>query len=256
MSAERIGGGLAADGHGELSKLLLGARPAAALQLARDTGLLAELLPELTPSIGYRLASRRQPYPLDRHLYAVVQHSADRGAPLAVRLAALLHDIGKPGADATGEDHAVVGARVAARVLERLRYPVRMQQQVVRIVLNHGFRLDVDLDGRFARRLLAAHGDVLAFELVSLKEADLAAKSVPEAELAAVATLRRLLENERDSPHRLADLAVDGDDLRTLGFAEGPELGRVLRDLLAAVVEEPALNERDVLLARARAELS
>src|SRR5688500_1342119 len=96
VSAERIGGGLDADGMGELSKLLLGTLPAHALRLARDTGALVEVLPEIRPTLGYALGSRRQPLPLDEHLFAVVQAAADAGADLAVRLSALLHDLGKP----------------------------------------------------------------------------------------------------------------------------------------------------------------
>src|SRR5262249_56796919 len=58
VSGERIGGGLAADGMGELSKLLLGAEPARALRLARDTGVLVELLPAFGPAIGVDQESR------------------------------------------------------------------------------------------------------------------------------------------------------------------------------------------------------
>ncbi len=255
VSAERIGGGLAADGLGELSKLLLGVRPAAALLLARETGILHELLPELVPSVGYRLGSDRQPLPLDEHEFATVQYTADHGAPLAVRLAALLHDAGKPEADETGASHAELGARIASTVLDRLRYPVRMRRRVEWIVRHHSFQLDEEVDARFARHFLARHGDTMAFDLVSLKEADLAAKHVPQSEHEAVAALRAALEAERDSPHRLSDLAVGGDDLRAMGFAEGPELGRVLQGLLQAVVDDPARNERSWLLEQARAEL-
>ncbi len=96
VSAERIGGGIKADGMGELSKLLLGREPQRALLLARDTGVLIRLLPEFAPAIGYALGSERQPLPLDEHVFAVVQNAADAGASLAVRLAALFHDLGKP----------------------------------------------------------------------------------------------------------------------------------------------------------------
>jgi tRNA nucleotidyltransferase (CCA-adding enzyme) len=67
-----------------------------------------------------------------------------------------------------------------------------------------------------------------------------------------LARLRTLLEHERSQPHRLADLAVDGDDLLGVGFTEGPEVGRTLESLLDAVVEEPELNTRERLLERAR----
>jgi tRNA nucleotidyltransferase (CCA-adding enzyme) len=62
---------------------------------------------------------------------------------------------------------------------------------------------------------------------------------------------RRVVEHERASPHRLADLAVRGDDLLALGFAPGPKLGEALRKLLHDVVEDPSLNTREELLARA-----
>ncbi len=255
VSAERVGGGLAADGMGELSKLLLGRAPARALRLARDTGVLVHLIPEFAPSIGYDLDSERQPMALDEHVFHVVQAAADAEAPLAVRLAALVHDLGKPLEEAGAGSHAEVSARIARRVTGRLRYPVRMQQRVVQIVRHHAFRLDGPVDGLGARRFLAAHGDELAFDLVTHKECDLAAKTIPADEAQAVATLRRELEHERESAHRLSDLAVGGDDLRELGFAEGPGLGRVLRLLLAAVVDDPARNERVWLLDRAAREL-
>ena len=105
VSGERIGGGLAADGMGELSKLLLGAQPAKALRLARDTGVLVHVLPEFAPAIGYEQQSRFQHLTLDEHIFAVVQAAADAGAPLGVRLAALLHDLGKPEADRDGGAH-------------------------------------------------------------------------------------------------------------------------------------------------------
>ena len=66
--------------------------------------------------------------------------------------------------------------------------------------------------------------------------------------------MHELLEGERHSPHRLRDLAVTGDDLQEIGFEEGPVLGHVLRQLLAAVVEDPSRNAREWLLARAAKE--
>jgi tRNA nucleotidyltransferase/poly(A) polymerase len=256
VSAERIGGGIAADGLGELSRLLLGIEPAVALRLARDTGVLVAFLPELAGTIGYELDSPRQPVSLDEHILLVVQATADAGRSLAVRLAALLHDAGKPRADRGDGSHAAEGARIAAGVLARLRYPVRLQRLVTRLVAEHAFGVEGAWDGARARRFLARHGDELAFELVALKEADLAAKRVLAVELEASAHLRDALERERGSAHRVGDLAVDGSDLLEVGVPEGPEIGRILANLLDAVVEEPRLNERATLLERAKAELA
>jgi tRNA nucleotidyltransferase (CCA-adding enzyme) len=240
VSGERLGD--------ELAKLLLGARPAAALRLARDTGVLSELLPELDATVGFEQESDRQHLPLDEHTFEVVQAAAEANADLAVRLAALLHDAGKPGENGK---HAARSARLAEHALARLRYPTRLRNYVVRLIRAHSFRED-GIDERFARQFLREHGDELAFDLVTHKEADLRAKQVSQDEHDAVARLRELLEQQRNQPHRLEDLAVDGTDLIELGYREGPELGRALDELLDAVVDDPSLNTREQLLERAR----
>src|SRR6266511_577127 len=87
VSGERIGGGLQADGMGELSRLLLGPRVTKALRLARDTGVLVALIPEFGPVIGYDSQDERQGGSVDEHTFAVV---ANAPVSLPVRLAALL----------------------------------------------------------------------------------------------------------------------------------------------------------------------
>jgi tRNA nucleotidyltransferase (CCA-adding enzyme) len=252
VSGERIGGGLAADGLGELSKLLLGARPAHALRLARDTGVLVEVLPEYESAIGYDQRSPRQHLTLDEHLFATVQAPADPGARLEVRLALLLHDLGKPAADAGEGAHAAIGARLASGILHRLRYPTRLRRHVTRIVGLHAFPEPGDPRPVDARRFLHRHGEVLADDLLAHKRADLEAKLDVEEELAALRRFRELVEQERSAPFRLDRLAVDGNDLIELGIEPGPELGAVLRRLLELVVEEPERNRREELLAAAR----
>ena len=144
----------------------------------------------------------------------------------------------------------ITGSELARQALLRLRYPTRLRDYVVRLIAAHAFWVD-EIDELFARRFLREHGDELAFDLVTHKQADLTGKQRPEDELAA-ARLRELLEQERANPHRLSDLAVDGSDLLELGYDEGPELGRTLEALLDAVVEDPSLNTREQLLERAR----
>ena len=251
VSAERIGGGLAADGMGELSKLLLGAHTRKALRIARDTGVLVALIPEYGPAIGFDSHSEDHDMSLDEHIFAVVQAAVDAGTPLRVRLAALLHDLGKPtGAD----DHAAAGAEIADATLRRLRYPTDLRVRVVRIVRFHPFLLESG-DALEARRLLAAHGEGLVLDLLDHWEADLRGRddtTRTRAKLERVARFREVVESERLSPHRLSDLAVDGTDLIELGYQPGPGLGRALDELLHEVVENPTFNRRETLLERAR----
>jgi tRNA nucleotidyltransferase (CCA-adding enzyme) len=113
-------------------------------------------------------------------------------------------------------------------------------------------------DPQRARRFLARHGDELALDLLAHKQADLLGKRGSDGEPPPVEELERLarfaevVRDERSSPHRIADLAIGGDDLIAAGFTPGPHLGRVLQELLDSVVDNPALNARDELLRRAR----
>jgi len=268
VSGERIGGGLQSDGMGELSKLLMGKEPAKALRLARDTGVLVELLPEFAPAIGFDQESRWHELSVDEHTFAVVQAAADAGMPLRVRLAALFHDLGKPHVAWRGDDgrlhfyarpgkavqgHEEVGAELAARALRRLRYPNALRAQVTRIVRRHMLSIGRG-DALRARRLLARNGEQLTFDLLDHKAADLRGKradQVPEDELEELAAFRAVVEQELASPHRLGDLAIDGSDLIAAGFREGPAIGRTLDQLLREVVGDPSLNRREWLLARA-----
>ncbi len=136
VSAERIGGGLSADGMGELSKLLLGAHPAKALRLAVETGVFAELLPELEPDD-----------------FAVVQTSAAAGDPLAVRLGALLRGL---------------DAETTRAVLRRLRYPTQLVRRVAAAVEARPDTLP-DAESLTARRALARYGQETALDVARLR---------------------------------------------------------------------------------------
>src|SRR5260370_38965292 len=152
VAGEPTGGGLAADGMGELSKLLLGRAPARALRLARDTGVLVQLLPEFERAIGFDQESKYHSLTVDEHTFEVVQAAADQQRSLAVRLAALFHDLGKPHVAWRGTDgrlhyyakpgfsdksHEQVGAEPAQAALPRLRYPNTLGSRVLRIVPHH-----------------------------------------------------------------------------------------------------------------------
>ena len=221
--------------------------------------------------LGFDQQSRYHDLTVDEHTFAVVQATADAGAPLHIRLAALFHDVGKPEVAWRGTDgrlhfyrrpgysdrsHEDVSADLAASALSRLRYPNELRKRVIAIVRGHMFSVGKGDELR-ARRMLARYGDELTFDLIDHKHADLLGKrglgeEPPTAELEELERFRRVVERARKSPHRLADLAVDGNDLIELGYAPGPAIGRTLRDLLKDVVDDPGLNTRETLLGKAR----
>jgi hypothetical protein len=118
------------------------------------------------------------------------------------------------------------------------------------------FGVPASNDAAKARRFLQRHGDELAFDLVAHKRADLQGKrQLPDEpgreELEKLERFRRTLERELERPHRLDQLAVDGNDLIAAGWRPGPELGNALDHLLSCVIGDPQLNTREWLLAEA-----
>jgi hypothetical protein len=203
---------------GRLSKLLLGREPAGALRLARDTGVLVELLPEFARAIGFDQESRYHSLTVDEHTFEVVQAAADRNYSLAVRLAALFHDLGKPYVAWRGTDGQLHYAKRGLRLSHeqvgcswcrpRLHAPgIRTRfARVVRLVRYHMFQLATPTHPRTAAAREAR--DEVALELVDHKEAD-----YPTSRGWRAAAERghrqadrfRCLARERSQPHRLAD---------------------------------------------------
>lgn len=229
----------------ELAKLLLAPKPDAALRGLADSGLLATIAPEFT-------AADRD---LLRHSFAAAQEISPS---LHLRLAALLHDLGKPAARVLVEGevhfygHDEIGAEMARSVLTRLRFARDLVETVVHLIRLHMFQLPLPPSEAALRRLLKkAGGPERLRDLLELRRADILATgriSWPTAvrwqELVA-----RIEEFLAARPvFSLRDLALDGYDvMRILGIGPGPAVGAALHALLERVLEDPALNNREDL---------
>ena len=171
-------------------------------------------------------------------------------------LAALLHDIGKPATFADGHfiGHAEAGAELAGSVLARLRQPTHETSLIVRLIREHMFQYSPAWTDAAVRRFLRRVGADLVDDLLRLRQADnVGSGQEPDAD--GLAELRARLDAQRAAhpPLTLADLAIDGRDLLSeLGLAQGPQVGALLERLLESVVNDPARNERGMLLADAR----
>jgi tRNA nucleotidyltransferase (CCA-adding enzyme) len=233
----------------ELDRTLAGDNAVEALRLARDVGALAAALPEWAPAIGFDQHSKTQGYTLDEHDMHVLEAAIREGATLLQRLAALWHDVGKPHS-APSADHAEAGARIARTALRRLTYDNDTVAAVTVLVREHSYREDHDPTARSARVFLARVGRERARDLLALRRWDRLGRGVePRAEQRlARERFEALVEQEWGQPVALADLAVRGDDLMATGLPEGPAVGAALQRLLAAVVDDPSLNERRTLL--------
>ena len=244
LSGERIAA--------ELERLLAATTPSVGLRLMSDTGLLGPISDELAKQRG--IPQNKVPgEDLWDHTLRTVD-AAPAGRPI-VRLAALLHDIGKPATFADGHflGHDAVGAELAGAFLDRLRAPRAIHERVVALVRLHMFSYEANWSDAAVRRFIGkigAFGAGTLDELLALREADnVGSGLLPEA--GRLDELRRRIANELAADVVLDrhGLAIDGEDLKAeLGLTEGPLLGRILEELLERVIVDPALNDRPTLL--------
>lgn len=249
LSGERIAA--------ELDKLLAAPVPSIGLRLMSDTDLLAPISPDLAAQRG--IAQNKIPGEdlWDHTLRSVDAARADRPV---VRLAALLHDIGKPATLADGHfiGHDTVGADLAGAFLDRLRSPRPVRERVVHLVRQHMFSYESNWSDAAVRRFILKIGRDSIDELFELREADNVGSGLPaDAGLLGELRGRVRAELEAEAVLDLRGLAIDGSDLiNELGMSSGPSLGRVLEDLLERVIVDPALNDRPTLLLLAQASLA
>ena len=241
----------------ELGKLLGSERPSAGLRLLADAGLLEVLLPDLAQQRGVEQNKIPGEDLWEHTLRAVDATPANRPV---VRLAALLHDVGKPATldDGPFRGHEVVGADLAERLLDRLHLPRAVTERVAHLVRNHMFTYEPEWGDAGVRRFIQRVGIEAIDDLFALRRADNIGSGVP-ADAHALDELRARVDAEIAASVVLdrSRLAVRGDDLMAeLGVPAGPRLGRILEALLDRVIAEPHLNDRPTLLLLAESMLT
>ena len=252
ISAERI--------RTELVKLLLSGHPER-FRTCYETGMTAVFLPEFD-----RMMETGQNNP--HHCYSVGEHALcalRRIRPdQALRLAALLHDVGKPETESMDESgvnhfygHAAKGAELTRKIMRRLKFDNDTADRVVRLVREHDRK--IGLSPAQMRRTVNCVGEDLFPDLFDLKEADLLAQSdyMRDEKREELMRLRALYEKVKEEGDCLSlkGLAVTGRDLIGIGATPGPGLGALLQDLLGIVLENPSCTNRETLLEYARIRL-
>ena len=247
VSAERI--------RDELLRMLDDAVASRALLLLEELGLLPLILPELAALRGVPQAKIVPGDALDHALASV---DAAPAGDRALRLAALLHDVGKATTLAEGHfiGHDRVGAELAAGALHRLRVPGALAEPAIDAIRLHMYAYDDSWTDAAVRRFIRRVGEPRMALLFALRRADNAASGVGSAGEQNQAELERRIAIElARSPDLLIRnrLAIDGNDLQQeLRIARGPRIGAILERLMEAVLDDPSRNRREELLALAR----
>ncbi len=250
VSVERI--------RDELLKILETDKPSVGFEYMRKTGLLRNCLPELAEA--YNVEQNRF------HAYDIYYHSlyscdaAPRGNPL-VRLAALFHDIGKVQTKRMGDDgdytfynHEVIGARIVRRIMKRLKFSNTELDKVNNLVINHMFHYTNEWTDGAVRRFMRKVGVENLPDLFTLREADRSGNGsrfgIPE-------PIKRLQERieliiEAENAITVTDLDINGNIIMdAFDLKPGPVIGSILKELLELVLDNPEINDRDILLQEA-----
>jgi poly(A) polymerase/tRNA nucleotidyltransferase (CCA-adding enzyme) len=176
-----------------------------------------------------------------------------------VRLAALIHDIGKPKTKkiikgvGTFYNHEYVGARLAGRLCRSLKFSTADSERIVNLVRNHMFYYNVgEVTAASVRRLIKKVGRENLKDLIDLRISDRLGSGTKKAEPYKLRHLQYMFERVQNDPVSVKMLAVNGTDLmNNLKLPPSPKIGEILDVLLSEVIEDPAKNEKETLLKRA-----
>lgn len=239
----------------ELFKILASPHPYEGMLLFRNSGLMDEILPELSKCFGVEQKS-----PQRHHIYDVGTHllmslkECKSDKPI-VRFAALLHDVGKPqtykkldSGVITFYNHEVVSTKITKNIASRLRLSKKETDLLVTLVRHHQFTVDEKQTDKAIRRFIRKVGIENVEDMLDLRVADRLGGGATETSWRLEDFKKRLIEVQKE-PFSIKDLKINGVDvMKELNLKPGPKVGEILQKLFDEVVEKKLPNDKSELL--------
>ncbi|MEK7138113.1 MAG: HD domain-containing protein [Patescibacteria group bacterium] len=241
----------------EFIKILMADRAAQGIILLEELNLLQYIVPELRAGLGCG-QNKHHIYTVFEHNVRALDYTAKQNYSLLVRLASLLHDVGKPatkrgdGPDSTFHGHEVVGGRITAQIVDRLKFPKDFGEKVIHLVRQHLFYYNVDeVSAAGVRRFLARVGPENIDDLIKVREADRIGSGVPKAVPYKIRHLLFMIDKVKSDPISPKMLKVNGADVMEIAkLSPSPKVGYIISILLEEVLDDPEKNTRDHLESR------
>lgn len=236
----------------ELIKILESDKAYEGVMALHEFKLLQYIIPELERGVGVD-QNRHHIYTVFNHSVLSLKHTPSK--KWQVKFASLLHDIAKPqtkriaNGDATFYNHDIVGAKVAGKIMQRLKFSNADTQKVTSLIRNHMFYYNVgEVTESSVRRLITKVGEDNLADLIDLRIADRLGSGVPKAKPYKLRHLEYMMEKVRHDVVSVKMLKINGDDLmKLLGVKPGPKIGAILDVILSEVIENQELNNKEYL---------
>ena len=244
----------------EFVKIIMSEKPSVGIEKMRELGILKYVIPELEDGYGIE-QGRSHKFDVWKHNLGSLDHAAKKEYPLEIRLSALLHDIGKPVSRRKDNEkniwtfygHEVVGAKITAKVLSRLKFPKKTINLVTKFVRYHLFFSDTEkITLSAVRRTIRNMGPDHIWDLMKVRFCDRIGMGRPKESPYRLRKYESMIEEAMRSPLSVTMLNIDGNKIvEILGGKPGPKVGQILHILLEETIDNPEQNNKGWLEKRA-----
>ncbi len=244
----------------EFIRIILSKNPQKGLEACIEAGIMSYIIPELEEGIDIG-QNKAHKYNVIEHLLRTLQCAADKDYSLELRLASLLHDIGKPRSRRWADDkkewtfygHDVIGAKMAEKILDRLKFPRKTIDLVKKFVRWHMFFSDTEhITLSAVRRIVVNIGRDNVWDLMNLRVCDRVGTGRPKENPYRLRKYKSMVEEALRDPISVGMLKLDGKDIIAVTKSNpSPKIGHILHALLEEVLEDPLLNTEEYLNKRA-----
>lgn len=243
----------------ELLRILGSDYPYEGIMLLKNSGLLESIVPELMEGIGLSQARPGRHHTTDVFTHNVLSLKFCTSKDPIVRFATLLHDVGKPKVKSIDEhglvifhNHEIIGAKIAGRICERLKFSKKDREKVINLIRWHMFTVDEKITDTAIRRFIRRVGVENVKDMMDLRIGDRLGGGTQKAESWRLKLFKKRVEDQlKPAPFSINDMAVDGNDImKELNIKPGPKIGELLQKLFEEVDEDLSKNTREYLLKR------
>lgn len=251
ISGERI--------RDELLRILRSDYPYEGIMLLKNSHLLEHIIPEIMEGVNVSQARPGRHHTTDVFTHNILSLKFCPSTDPIVRFATLLHDVGKPKVASTDEqdlvifhNHEIVGARIAEKICERLKFSKKEREKIVNLIRWHMFTIDEKITDAAVRRFIRRVGVENVKDMMDLRIGDRLGGGTQTAESWRLKLFKKRVEDQlKPAPFSINDMAIDGNDIiKELNIKPGPKIGEILNKLFEEVDEDLSKNNKDYLITR------